>query len=773
MGSSSIRRSIALRISLYALTGVIAFGMFLAWKTIAGLSPIPPALLSEETGAMRATVVARTGTPLSVTYENRWNFNDYIPLHAIPGTLRDAFIESEDRRFFRHFGVDVPARLQAIIQNLRALRAVRGASTITEQVVRMLHPRPRTLWSRWLEGFEAVRLERRFSKHEILEFYLNQVPYAHQRRGVLQASRYYFGRDTGELNVREMLTLAVLVRAPSHFDLRKRNRRLNEGVRRLARRMAERGLIPEAEAQATSEPAGGWSPAEPSLPVEAGHFVRALRRFETIANDSPGAKIVSTLDASLQDRVEKLLNSRLRDLQSMGVSDGAALVVDHRTDEILAWVNGRAQGTESPRAMIDAVLVPRQPGSTLKPFLYALALESGWTPATLIEDSPLNEPVRSGLHAFHNYSRRYYGPLRLRECLANSLNIPAVRTVRRISVPAFLDQLHRLGFRSLGRTAEAYGEGLALGDGEVNLFELVRAYTVLARNGEFRPLRFTPDGPAQVGERFIREEAASLITDILSDPDARRLEFGDGGVMRHPFPTAVKTGTSTAYRDAWTVAYSDRYTAGVWMGNLDGTPTRGLTGAAGPALVLRGIFAELHRYGPGGPLPSSPRLVEADICRVDGLAAGPDCPRMKERFMEGTVPTVACTLNHRARGKERTNPESFREEGKIGTDEARTATEEERHEPRHVRLIQPTHGLRLALDPRIPPELQAFAFVLPEEINPLRVEWIVDGMSVGTTGENTRRFSWPLVRGAHTASARIRTSSGAEETTGEVAFEVR
>ncbi len=189
-----------------------------------------------------------------------------------------------------------------------------------------------------------------------------------------------------------------------------------------------------------------------------------------------------------------ILDQTLADIGDRGLVDGAVVVVNHQSDEILAWVNGGGMATALPGGWIDAVTTPRQPGSTLKPFLYGLALERGWTASTIINDSPLARPIGSGIHPFRNYSRRYYGPLRLREALGNSLNIPAVRTIQAIGVEAFLARLHELGFASLSRPANHYGEGLALGNGEITLFELVQAYAVLARGGLARPLRFTLDG---------------------------------------------------------------------------------------------------------------------------------------------------------------------------------------------------------------------------------------------------------------------------------------
>ncbi|MCK8601234.1 transglycosylase domain-containing protein [Desulfoferrobacter suflitae] len=713
---------------------------FVAWQTRRDLRPLPSSLNLAGSAVRKAQVVDRRGVPLSVTYQNEWNLHDQAALHEIPRLLQQAFIQSEDRRFHRHHGVDWRARVHAVWQNITALQTVRGASTITEQVVRMLHPRPRTIWSRWLEGIEAGRLEERFSKAAILEFYLNQVPYAHRRRGVVQAASLYFDRDLTTLNTRELLTLVVLVRAPSAMDLRRDCERAAQAVGRLAGVMRANGTLSDDQYQRVMS--GSWSLSTMRLPVEAGHFIRYLQRHSlTDEKPAPAAnhsgKLPTTLDASLQQHVQQILDTRLQDLRDSGVADGAVLVVDHQSDEVLAWVNGGGLSQEQAGGWIDAVITPRQPGSTLKPFLYALALEMGWTAATLIDDTPLVEPVGSGLHRFDNYSRRCYGPVRLRDALGNSLNIPAVRTVQFTGTKRFLDVLKQLGIGSLRQPADHYGAGIALGNGEVSLFELVQAYAAVARGGVFRPLRTVrhPAPRQRAAQRVFRAETAALIGNILSDPQARRLEFGAGHLLHLPFQTAVKTGTSNDHRDVWTFGFSSDFTVGVWMGNLDRKPTRGVTGTSGPALVLRAVFAELNRRREPKPLQLSCRLMPAAICRHTGLRAADHCPVMQEWFAAGTVPAQYCLPA-----------------GLHDTDLRQPAT----HQPeRNVALVQPTPGLKLVMDPHIPDDMEAFALIIPKHLRPEKVEWLVDERLEQVTAAGENRFMWPLSAGTHTAQARI------------------
>lgn len=794
-------------IACLCMLGIVAVAITL--KTYSDLLPLPHSLDIGSSGIVKPGVVDRNGKPLSVTYLNPWNTSQK-PLYQFPDLLVRAFVESEDRRFYRHGGVDWLARAHALARNILAGRAVRGASTISEQVIRMLHPRPRTVWSRWVEGVEAARLEERFSKSEILEFYLNQVPYAHQRRGVAEAARFYFDRELETLNARETLALVVIVRAPSRLDLKRAPKALEKSIFRLAQHMHGHGYLSDVQHNAAIT--GKFEFSHSDGIIEASHFVQHVLNHPGAGERLPGAIITSSLDGALQQTVRGILDSRLTALRDSDVGNGAVLVVDNATCEVLAWVSGSASG-KNDGSFFDGVSTPRQPGSTLKPFLYALAIEQGWTPATIIEDSPLAQPVRSGLHSFQNYSRTFHGPLRLREALGNSLNTPAVRAIQFTGTSRFLEWLRLLGISGLERSAAHYGQGLALGDGEVSLFELVQAYSVLARRGEFRELRITPevngvrDGTgnaaepprdvaanagidtASVGNRIMDEKTAAVIADILSDPEARRLEFGEGHLLRLPVQTAIKTGTSTDHRDSWAVGFSSSHTVGVWMGNFDRRPTRGVTGAIGPALVMRSVFAELNRYRESRPLVGCPGLVSVGICATTGLRAGPACPRLAELFVPENTPTRFCSLHvppihvgdgydpvtvstSNTPGSQKISAITARHSGSSDDRFSRRSTAYNEPGKERPSLLQPVPDLELAWDPRIPSELQLFAFKLPKTIAVSRVEWIVNGGIVAET--DGPKYLWPVKRGIHLARARVwRPGESEPVETAEVRFTVK
>ncbi len=701
---------------------IALIGVAVLWRVTAeALRPVPHGFDRVAGSIKRIQITDRHGVVLNTTYINDWNLHDTAVIHEIPPFLITAFVMAEDKRFLNHSGQDWAARFSALFENTIAMRGVRGASTITEQAARMIQPRPRTLWARWLEGWEAERLEQTRSKLDILEFYLNQVPYAANRRGVVQAARHYFDRNLETLSKREMLALAVLVRAPSRMDLFGGNSAMLESaIERLASRMVEAGQLDEtALARVTS---GAFDLKRSSLVVNAGHFLN----YVTSRNFTERTELRTTLDGVLQARLQALLDRRLNSLAGARVANGAMLVADHRSGEILAWVIGGAADDDVPGHMIDTVTTPRQPGSSMKPFLYGLALEKGWTAATLIDDAPLAEMVGYGLHNYKNYSRTFHGPVTLRDALGNSLNIPALRAIQFTGAADYLSLLNRMGFETLSRDTDHYGDGLALGNGEMTLLELVQAYGALANLGVYRPFSVLHgDEGAQPGERVYSAETASLLGNILSDPDARSLEFGSGSLLNLPVQTAVKTGTSSDYRDSWAVGYNDRYVVGVWMGNLDQTPTLGITGSTGPALVLRGAFDILNRHRETESLWLSPRLKRHVICADKGIAFndGMTCPRRSEYFIPGTSPEAslppAATL---VQNKE-------------------------------IRLRQPTPGLHMAYDPRLPQNLQAFEFVLQGVAAGDLVDWRIDG-GEALFGDGAG-YLWPLSRGNHSVSAAV------------------
>jgi len=409
------------KVILFIFTSLFLCLIIATLKTINYVKHVPGSFQNILSDTYEHQVLDRNRQPLNITYQNRWNIHETVEVHKVPQFLKTAFIHSEDKRFYEHSGVDWWARASALYINIKKMRAVRGASTITEQVVRMINQRPRTVWSRWIEGWEAESLEQYYDKNEIFEFYLNQVPYAANRRGVVQAARYYFDRDLDTLSKKEMLALVVLVRAPSRMDLYKdSNNDIESSILGLSERLMKKGVLSEKESNILLTQK--FEIQKPSLAVSAPHFIQYVRQHPDL-NSFKSSKITTTLDSSLQKRVQFLMDKHLANHITKEVHNAAALIADHSTGGVLAWVVGGNQDKDKPGSFINAVTTPRQPGSALKPFLYALALEKGWSSATIIDDSPLTEAVGNGLHSYNNYSHTFYGPVTVRQSLANSLNI--------------------------------------------------------------------------------------------------------------------------------------------------------------------------------------------------------------------------------------------------------------------------------------------------------------------------------------------------------------
>ncbi len=651
--------------------------------------------------------LARDGMPLNRTVKGRFNRLQQRRAWQIPHLLRAAFIASEDKRYWHHGGVDWPARFAALWANLRAGHVVRGASTLGEQVARILKPRPRTYWSHWIAGCDADRLLHRFGHAQVLAFYLNQVPYGGRRRGVVQAGNYYFGQSLSSLNPAEQLALAVLVRSPQEYDPRRHPHALRHAVDQLAARMQQRGDIGSADLAAIRN--APLTPHTRPLAVEAGPFVvYAMQRARTL--HLAGPTITTTLDPELERFVQRALRTRVHDLSTRGVRNAAAMVIDNATGAVRAWAVAPMENAYA----IDPVLAPRQPGSTLKPFVYGLAMQRlGWQADTMIDDAPLSEHVGAGVHRYRNYSGRHYGPVSLRYALANSLNIPAIKTAQAVGVTHIMALLQRLGFSTFTKNAEFYGPAVVLGDGAVRLYDLVQAYATLARHGAFLPLRVLRHAPQPPPRQVLSPTVTSLLGDILADPEARAAEFGSNSVLDLPWPTAVKTGTSSDYRDIWTVGFDNRYTVGIWMGRLAGGSTDHLTGSSGPAPVLRQVFAHLRANAPYAGLWRSPRLQSFRACEWIG---GTACVQRDDwRLPDARAPTTAS---------------------------------------RRIGFARPLPGETLAIDPRVPRSAQSYRFSLDTAGSRVtRVAWTLDGQPLGTTSR--RSMNWMLRPGSHRLGARV------------------
>ena len=604
--------------------------------------------------------------------------------------------------------MDFKATLRALWQNTRQGRRVSGGSTLTQQLARALSPRPRTLWGKAREALGAFTLEKNLDKAEILEEYLNRAPYGPQLTGAEAASRAYFGVPAAELSLAQAALLAGIPKSPARYDPARRPGQARARQERILKRLKELGWVDEDTWK--FDRAEKIEVLPQARPFLAPHFTGRLAA-------SGEARITTTLDAGLQGRLQELTASHVARLKGQNVTNGALVVLDNRSGEVLAWV-GSADFRRPADGQVDGVLAPRQPGSTLKPFVYGLGLARGMRTSDILEDLPIQT---AGGFSPRNYDQTYHGLVRLREALANSYNVPAIRAAESYGAPALLAVLRAAGFKSLDRSAEHYGLGLALGNGEVTLLELADAYAALARGGAWLPARtIKGEPPAEPARRVLDRESAYLITHILSDNAARAEAFGLNSPLHLPFPFAAKTGTTKDYRDNLAAGYTPDWTVAVWVGNFDGSPMRKVSGITGAAPLLKdAALAVAERLGTR-PFPVPAGIREIEVCPVSGKTPGAWCPdRILEVFSSKHPPDGPC-----------------RSHGPEGAPAAPA--------PKPLAVEFPMDGAVFRLDPSTPRGAQVLR--LKATVAEGDLTWKVDGELLPATESGAW---WPLKPGKH------------------------
>ncbi|MFW6247981.1 MAG: transglycosylase domain-containing protein [bacterium] len=552
----------------------------------------------------------------------------------LPPELPRIVRRAEDARFFFHPGVDPISILRATYQYVARGETVSGASTITMQLASILHPRPNTATGKLAEMIDALQLETRFSKREILALYASLVPMGYNVEGFAAAARLFYGRALSDLGRTELAILAAIPRNPSANDpWREPEANLAAARRILGTGTADRDPASEQSIQVLDPRRDGvW-------PFEAPHFVEFAARAsgresgpaeggarsdapEPAAGPADRWVVRTTLDLEVQRHLERLLRSTVSGAQRYRISNAAGILVDAETAEILAYAGSADFFASETSGQIDGVQIRREPGSTLKPFLYAEAFEMGFTPATVVPDIPL-EFGGEEVYVPENFNEQYHGPVRIREALAASLNVPAVATLERISVSRFADRLVELGFESITAQRGELGVSLALGGADVSLYELVQGYLSFYANGSSRQLTPFVRTVGTARDHHWDPATASMIRGIISSNDDRVMTFGLRSPLRFDFPVAAKTGTSNQFTNIWAVAFSANVAGGVWMGNFGGETVMGTPGSSLPATVLHELVTA---YSTGDPLPESEGLHEARICTLSGMGATSACP---------------------------------------------------------------------------------------------------------------------------------------------------
>jgi penicillin-binding protein 1C len=682
-----------MRISLGACAVLVAALLAIAWPAQA---PDFAAVRSSFTPS-DAFMLDRNGAVLDTT---RVDFEvrrfEWQPLASISPALVAAVVRGEDARFWKHGGIDWRSVIGSARDRFVRGRQ-RGASTITMQVASLLQSRPHAREGLRAWGYKrnqarlALALESRWSKEQILEAYLNLVSFRGELQGIGAAAHLLAGKVPSGLSLSESLVIAALLPEP------------NGAPERIAARACSRALAAQMiencdELKVTAELLLTHGVDSPPRPQLAPQLANTLLR-------TAGERVQTTLDSAVQRLARDILSRQLSSLSASNVRDGAVLVADNATGDVLAYVG--SAGPSSRSREVDGVRALRQAGSTLKPFLYELALERGYlTAASLLKDSPLHLDTASGAYIPQDYDKDFKGLVSVRTALGSSLNIPAVRALVLVGVEPFRDRLRELGYEQIKEDGDFYGYSLALGSAEVSLWQQAQAYRALAAGGRWSPLRVRADEPAQGPTSPLRGDTAFIVSDILSDPAARALTFGIDNHLNTPFWSAAKTGTSKDMRDNWCVGFSSRYTVAVWVGNFEGDAMHDVSGVTGAAPVWREIMGALHE-NVASVAPQPPAGVVAAATKFEPAVE----PRRREWFLARQQRDEAVTITRAAQ---------------------------------IAQIVTPANGMVIASDPDIPASHQK-VLITAEGATP-QMQLTLNGEKLASAGKSVL---WTPRPGAH------------------------
>ena len=563
--------------------------------------------------------------------DDRWRM--YTELDEITPELQKAIIAKEDQYFYWHIGVNPVSIGRAFFNNFSAGRTTSGASTITMQVARLLNPKPRTYGNKLLEIFHALQLEWHLSKEEILQLYLNLVPYGGNIEGVKAASLLYFGRNPTQLSLAQVTTLAIVPNRPTSLALGKRNENIVQARNKWLKRFQAEGIF-DADAISTAlvEPLEAIRRNKPQLTPHLANWLHWK---------VPNRKTIQTfIDPEMQSRAQRITQHYAQTQNLFGIYNAAVLVVDNNTRQIKAYVGSNDFSDDLHRGQIDGVRAVRSPGSTLKPLLYGTAFDRGMlTPQTVLEDVPIDFEG----YAPKNFNREFQGKITVEQALAQSLNLPAVHTLKSLETHRFITQLKQAGFAQVAAKEDRLGLSLALGGCGASLFELVGLYSSFANEGTFQPLQVVEDLSDTAQIQLLSAPSTFMLTEILTQ--LKRPDLPNGYEFSPSAPKiAWKTGTSHRRRDAWAIGYNHELTIGVWVGNFNGESIRELTGASKAAPLLFEVFNALStdKTKAWNRMPDG--LQFRYVCTESGHLPADFCPHQAmDYFMPQISPSRKCT----------------------------------------------------------------------------------------------------------------------------------
>lgn len=602
------------------------------------------------------TFFDRKGKPLRTFFSEEETYSKPCRISEVSPHFLRAIVLIEDKSFYSHHGVVLSSLGRAVWQNIKGKGIISGGSTITMQTVKLVyHHNNRNIFNKLAEIFGALKLEMHLSKTEILEAYLNRLPFGNMIYGVKQAARYYFGKDPSQLSLNQAIYLALIPKSPSRYNPAKHMNLLKKRWDTILEIFKQRNHISHDEyLRARNE---GITFEMNRFPFLAPHFIELVK--ERFKDKELPEQVYTTLDYDVQKEMEGIVREHIVRLTSYDVSSAAVVIIDNITHQVIGFLGGPDYFSQEAAGNVNLAVALRQPGSTLKPFVYGLALESGYTPASIIPD--IKFPSRGGFFP-KNHDGREHGPLRLRNALACSYNIPAFYLAMKLTPRLVIQKLNKAGFSSLQADPGFYGETIALGSGEVRLLNLTAAYSAFANHGILYSPVFVKNEPV-TSTRIFTPITAFLIWDILADPSARFASFGYESSMNLPFPVAIKTGTSKGFRDKWAIGTNARYTVGVWMGNPSGKNMQDTSDTGSAATILRDIFLALQKDWTSGDVHPPAGMIKLAICPLSGELLSSDCPnRVEEYFAAAHAPTHSCTWHKKENGRLVTEyPELYRE----------------------------------------------------------------------------------------------------------------
>lgn len=702
-------------------------------------APIRAADIAQNQLAMQFS--DRNGLPLGILLTRDQEHTSVVPLNQVSPQFIHAILAAEDGSFYHHGALDMKAVIRASQEAIHAKRIISGASTITMQLARMLDPVPRNFSGKLSEIWLSWRLAAGMNKDEILAAYINRLPMGGNIYGVEAAARTYFSIPASELNLAQASLLAAIPNNPTYFNPYEHWERLKQRQKYVLNRMVQEKYISGAIAARTHTEKVVFQSRQRGI-IAAPHFLFWLANQMSQTQTEENSPIHTTINRPLQQFVEAQVQQVISSVAANNVHDAAALVIDNRTGEVLAYVGSPDYFNEVKLGRNDGVQALRQPGSTLKPFIYELALEKSLIrPNTILADIPAHYAIPGAkLYSPTDYTERFLGPVRVRIALANSLNVPAVRVLEKVGVETFLERLHQLGFEHLNQTPEHYGLGLTLGSGEVSLWELAHAYLTIARQGNATPLVSTfSNSPIQnpnPKSKIQNPTIWQLITNILSDRHARATAFGVDSVLNLPFPSAVKTGTSSNFRDTWTVGFTTDYTVATWVGNFKGEPMRQVSGVTGAAPLWNRIMLHLHEHHEPADFPPPEGLVQLPVCAISGLRPAPDCTSVVQEYFYPEDKS-----NYEGENQFNLTPEY---------DEWLAKQQQSNFTSSNLRILSPHHGDLFLLYPGEEAKQKLEFKLVGNKSAP--VEWWLNGEKLDTQSANS--LFWYLRPGNWTLSAR-------------------